>query len=129
MASTQRQTNVEIVQRIYTAFNDGDLDTVVGTLADDVEWTEPAGFFIGGTFNGPDAVRTEVMEPCAEKFETFTVDPERFLEDGNTVVILGAFHATTPDGEHIESPFAHVSEVADGEIVRFENFTDTALWP
>lgn len=128
MSSTQRQTNVEIVQSPYEAFNEQDIETALAPMADDIEWTEPKGAFFGGTYHSPEAVLENVFEPCMQEFDPFTVEPDRFIDGGNTVVVLGVFRATTQDGERIESPFAHIWELADSEVIRFTNYTDTALW-
>jgi ketosteroid isomerase-like protein len=127
MASTQR-SNVETVQTVYEGFNAGDLESVLATMADDIEWVEPLGFVFGGTYHGPNAVRENVFVPAMEEFETFRVEPDRFIDGGDTVVALGTFYATTESGEEVESPFAHVNELHDGHITRFVNYTDTALW-
>ncbi|WP_435362140.1 nuclear transport factor 2 family protein [Haloarchaeobius sp. DFWS5] len=127
MAATQRPTNVEIVRGLYDPFNEGDLETVLAAMADDIEWTEPAGCTSGGTYVGPDEIREKVFEVSMREFDPFVVEPERFIDGGDTVVVLGVFHATT-QGTEIESPFAHVLELKDGKVTRFENYTDTALW-
>ncbi len=128
MASA-RQSNVETVETVYESFNAGDIESALATMADDIEWTEPEGSFFGGTYHGPDAVRENVFEGAMEEFETFQVEPERFVDSGDTVVVEGTFHCTTQAGERIESPFAHVTELHDGHITEFVNYTDTALWP
>ena len=42
-------SNVETVETVYESFNEGDLESALATMADDVEWTEPEGSFFGGT--------------------------------------------------------------------------------
>jgi ketosteroid isomerase-like protein len=128
MASAQRQTNVEIVRGLYEAYNKQDLETAMATMADDIEWIEPEGFVFEGTQHGSKEVKKNVFEPSQQEFESFVVEPEQFIDGGDTVVVLGRFHATTKEGERIESPFAHVNELDHSKIVRFTNYTDTALW-
>ncbi|WP_306055048.1 nuclear transport factor 2 family protein [Natronococcus wangiae] len=123
-----RQTEIEVVQNWYETVGEQDVEAALSLLAADVEWNEPDGFFVSGVYHSPDAVLENVLEPSAQEFETFAVQPDRFLNDGSTVVALGSFRATTHQGEQIESPFAHVWEVDDGQIVRLTNYTDTALW-
>jgi ketosteroid isomerase-like protein len=127
MASKQRPTNVEIVAEMYDAFNARDTQRVLGRMAADVKWTEPAGSPFGGTFNGPEAVLHGVFRPARKLYDPFEVAPGRFVDAGDTVVVEGEFHGTTQDGREIVSPFAHVWEVENGEIVRMQNYTDTAL--
>ena len=74
-------------------------------------------------------MRENVFEEAMEEFEMLQVEPERFIDGGDTVVVEGTFHCTTHAGERIESPFAHVTKLRDGAITGFVNYTDTALWP
>ena len=104
------------------------MESTLAMMADDVEWTEPEGFMTGGTYHGPTEVLENVFLPCQEEFETFRVEPTRFIDGGDTVVALGSFHATTKAGEQIDSPFAHVYDLDNGRITRMLNYTDTALW-
>jgi hypothetical protein len=127
MASTT-QTNVETVQQVYESYNEGDIESVLALMADDVEWTEPEGSVFGGTYHRPTAVLENVFEPSMNEFEAFSVTSDEFIDAGETVVVRGTFHATTKSGQHIESPFAHVVSLQDGHITKFENYTDTALW-
>lgn len=127
MASA-RESNVEIVQTVYESFNDGDIDSALTTMADDIEWVEPDGFVFGGIYHSPDEVLENVFMPAKEEFEMFRVEPNRFIDGGDTVVTLGTFRATNEAGEVVESPFAHVNDLRDGRITHFENYTDTALW-
>ncbi|WP_458185192.1 nuclear transport factor 2 family protein [Haladaptatus sp. NG-WS-4] len=126
--TSARQSNVEIVQSLYESFNEGDIESALATMGDGVEWIEPEGFVFDGTYHSPDEVLENVFMPAKEEFETFRVEPDRFIDGGDTVVALGTFSATNEAGELIESPFAHVNDLHEGHITRFANYTDTALW-
>lgn len=128
MAVKQQSSNVELVEKLYEAFNAQNTQGVLRRMADDVEWTEPEGSPFAGTYHGPDAVLVNVFRPVRKAYDPFVVEAERFVDAGDTVVCTGTFHATTKDGRKIESPFAHIWEVADGEITEMRNYTDTALW-
>jgi uncharacterized protein len=52
-----------VVRRQYLASARGDLEALRATLADDVQWTEMAGFPLAGTYRTPDGVTAAVMEP------------------------------------------------------------------
>lgn len=126
--ATASHSNVETVERLYEGFNEGDIESVLALMDDDVEWVEPEGFVFPGISRGPDAVLANVFEPAMTDFEAFQVEPDRYIDGGETIVALGTFHATMTGGSRIESPFAHVCELQERRITRFENFTDTALW-
>ncbi|GAA0238889.1 nuclear transport factor 2 family protein [Haladaptatus pallidirubidus] len=127
MAATATD-NVELVRGIYDAFNQGDLDTVLASMADDVTWVEPEGDpLFGGTYQTPDDVRTHVFIPALEEYDDFTVTPNRFIDGSDTVVVEGVFTGTSKAGTPFELPFAHVCDVQDGKLTRFTNYEDTAL--
>lgn len=120
--------NVELVRGLYDAFNQGDLDTVLVGMADDITWTEPEGdSLFGGTYRTPDEVRTNVFLPAVEEYDDFTVTPKRFIDGGDSVVVEGVFAGTSKAGKPFEIPFAHVNEVQNGKLTRFTNYEDTAL--
>ncbi|WP_207587186.1 nuclear transport factor 2 family protein [Halomontanus rarus] len=127
MAATA-QSNVEIVEQLYEAFNRGDIETCLAGFAEDITWTEPEGSpQASGTYHSPDAVLKNVFEPAFERFESFEVAADRFIDGGDTVVVEGVFRSTLPGGNTMEVPYAHVIDLEDGKVQRFTNYEDTAL--
>jgi len=80
-------------------------------LASEVEWTEMAGFPLAGTYRTPEGVTANVMEKPAAEWESWTAHDDTYVVDGENVDVRVAHHFT----------------VRGGAIVRFEQFTDTAL--
>jgi ketosteroid isomerase-like protein len=118
----------EVVRRQYLAAATGDLDTPRETLAADVEWTEMAGFPLGGTYRGPDAVVTGVLARLAAEWDGFAAHDDRYITDGEDVVVLARYtgrHSGT--GKELNVRVAHHYTVRGGKIVRFEQFVDSAL--
>ena len=129
MARAAAKSNVELVQRVYDAFNEGDIDTPMATMAEDIKWIEPEGDIYGGTYHGPEEVLENVFTPCLEDFEDFQVDTDEFIDGGDTIVVLGTFngmHRTS--GKPLAVPFAHVCELENGRMTRFIDYLDTVLW-
>lgn len=89
-------------------------------------WIHPA---LGGEFNGVDSVINEVLIPFWENWE-LSLDFHRYIEDGNTIVVLATYHGTyKPTGNQVTEPTAHVWDLEDGKIIRFRQYVDTAsLW-
>ena len=128
MASTQ-QSNIDIVRATYENFNGGDVDAVLAAFDEGIEWTEPAGSPYGGTYRGPEAVLENVFGPSMEENDDFEVDAERFVDGGETVVVVGVFRGSNREtGARFDIPFAHVVDLTDGKVSRFVNYTDTATW-
>ena len=112
--------NVEIAKKAYEAFAAGDLETVLSTFDDDIEFVVPGNSTISGTYRGKAEV-TEFFAKLAEK--SFTNTPSRFVADDDVVVVIGQ---VTAGGE--SAPEADVSTFRGGKIVQLQAFSDTALF-
>ena len=118
----------DVVRRQYLASAAGDLAALRATLAPDVEWTEMAGFPLAGTYRTPETVTTNVMEALAREWETWVAHDDRYVVDGENVVVLARYTARhRGTGKALAVRVAHHFVVRGGLIVRFEQFVDTAL--
>ena len=112
----------------YDANARGDLPGMLAPLATDVAWTEMDGFPLGGTYVGPDAVRTNVFERLGRDWLNYSATLDSLYDAGDTIVATGWYAGTyPPTGNAMRCRFAHVWHVADGAVVAFEQFTDTQL--
>src|SRR2546430_6820881 len=84
----------DIVRRQYLASARGDLEALRATLADNVEWTEMAGFPLAGTYRTPNGVTTNVMEALARDWDDWTAHDDTYIIDGENVVVLARHPAT-----------------------------------
>lgn len=117
----------DVVRRQYVASANGDLAALRATLADDVEWTEMAGFPLAGTYRTPNGVTTAVMERLGADWDGWIAHDDTYVVDGENVVVLARYTATNKaTGKHINVRVAHHFIVRGGHIVRFEQFVDTA---
>ena len=111
--------NLETSKKAYEAFGKGDLETVLSTLDDDVEWVVPGNSAVSGTYRGKDKFM-ELVGKLAEK--SFTTTPERLFADGDDVVAI----TRTTAGE--ESALnADVLTYRNGKLVKAQSITDTAM--
>ena len=120
-------SNAEVVQGVYEAFGRGDFDTVVASLDPEIEWVEPEmeGLLYGGTHRGVEAVANEVFALIPQTWEKVELQPEEWIEDGDTVVVIGQFKARAKGQQEGSWRFAHVWEMRNGKAVRVEPFIDT----
>jgi ketosteroid isomerase-like protein len=117
----------DVVRRQYLASAHGDLEALRATLADDVEWTEMAGFPLAGTYRTPHGVTAAVMERLGEEWDDFIAHDDTYIVDGENVVVLARYTATNKaTGRDMSVRVAHHFIVRSGRIVRFEQFVDTA---
>jgi ketosteroid isomerase-like protein len=117
----------DVVRRQYLASARGDLEALRATLADDVEWTEMAGFPLAGTYRTPTGVTSAVMEQLGKDWDGWAAHDDTYVVDGDNVVVLARYTATNKTtGKDINVRVAHHFIVRGGRIVRFEQFVDTA---
>ncbi|OHV30930.1 DUF4440 domain-containing protein [Pseudofrankia sp. EUN1h] len=118
----------DVVRRQYLASAAGDLQALRATLAPDVEWTEMAGFPLAGTYRTPEGVTAGVMERLAGDWDGWTAHDDTYVVDGENVVVLARYTAVNKNtGKPLDVRVAHHFTVRGGQIVRFEQFVDTAL--
>src|SRR5256885_12965755 len=118
----------DVVRRQYLASARGDLEALRATLADDVEWTEMAGFPLAGTYRTPNGVTSAVMEALAQDWDAWTAHDDTYVVDGENVVVLARYTATNKGtGKNLNVRVTHHCLVRGGAIVRFEQFVYTAL--
>jgi ketosteroid isomerase-like protein len=128
MGLTDDTTPAAVVRRQYLASAAGDLAALRETLAPDVEWTEMAGFPLAGTYRTPEGVTSGVMEKLAQDWENWTAHDDTYVVNGENVVVLARYTATHKGtGKPLNVRVAHHFTVRGGQIVRFEQFVDTAL--
>ena len=120
-------TNKDIIEQAYASFAAGDVPAALAAFADDIEWSEPEGYPLGGTVVGPQAVLEDVFMRLGEIGDHFAVVPERFVADGDTVVALGNLTWKHKDtGVPASVKMAQVWTFRDGKAATFQQHTDTA---
>ena len=119
--------NVDVLKSGYDAFNSGDQETLARVFADDVRWEGSDDDRVpgSGTYEGRDDALA-ALGRAVGPFESFSSEPDEFVEDGDTVVVLGHTEARTKSGNELKVPFAHVWRMQDGTIKRGQLLTDTA---
>ncbi|BEL06291.1 nuclear transport factor 2 family protein [Actinoplanes sichuanensis] len=117
----------DVVRRQYLASATRDLEALRATLAPDVEWTEMAGFPLAGTYRTPEGVTGNVMEKLGADWDDWTAHDDTYVTEGENVVVLARYTAVNKaTGRSIDVRVAHHFVVRGGQIVRFEQFVDTA---
>jgi ketosteroid isomerase-like protein len=108
------------------AFARGDIPTVLGAFADDVEWFEAEGMPYGGPYRSGEAVLQNVFGPIAADVEGFAVTPEEYIASRASVVAIVRYTGTgKATGNALDEPAVHVWEIRDGRLARFRQFIDT----
>ncbi len=122
------QDNTRLVQEVYDNFNAGNLEALLGALADDIEWVLPdiPKVPFSGARRGRDSVAA-FFSAVAEHQEPKSFDVQGIIAQGDRAVAFGhyAWHVKST-GRDFEGDFAHIFTVEAGRITRFHEYTDTA---
>lgn len=121
--------NTDVVKKGYDAFAKGDLDTIRSIWSDDIDWQGPEYDPLpdAGHLHGTDAV-FEMFGRLAEHWDDFSVTPDEFVDDGDTVITLGHVEGQAKSsGEQVKVPFAHVWRMSGGKVERAQILEDTAV--
>lgn len=119
---------LDIVRAHYTASTRGDIAGMMAHVSPQVRWTEMAGFPCAGVWVGPQAVIDNVFSVLGREWDGYRFELENLIDGGDKIVGLGVYagthHAT---GRALRARVAHVWEIQGGQVVAFEQFTDTLL--
>jgi len=122
------RTPHQIIADHYAASDRKDLDAMFADVADDVQWTEMAGFPCAGTHVGRAQVIEKVFKVLSAEWEGYRFELERLVDGGDTVVGIGDYHGRhRKTGKDMHARVTHVWQLQGGKVRRFEQFTDTLL--
>lgn len=122
------QENMKIVERIFTAFGQGDIPTILNMLTEDIDWTfhGPAEIPFAGRYRGRKKV-AQFFTAIDETVEVEQFEPHEFIAKDDRVVVLG--HERTrvkSNGRIFESDWVDVFTLRNGKVVKIHEYYDTA---
>jgi ketosteroid isomerase-like protein len=122
------QENTGLVQQAYGYFQSGDIPSVLDSLSEDVEWSNPPleGVPVSGTWHGREQVG-QFFQTLGDNQEVRQFEPREFVAQDDKVIALGhyAWHVKST-GREWESDFVHVFTVRDGKVTGFQEYANTA---
>lgn len=117
--------NVDIIRGGYAAFAAGDIPGVLALFDDDMVWSTLASIRFGGVYHGP-AGAGEFFSTLPQNFAELRVEPERFIDAGDTVVASGRHRGRTATGNSFDVPWVHIWTLRDGRATSFTEVMDSA---
>ena len=115
----------ELLRERYAQFSQGDIENARSNWTDDFTWEggnseEMPG---GGTHEGKDQA-VQVLQEAVGAWDQFDLSADEFLEEGDTVVVLG--HTDVKKGDNsAQLPVVHVWRWEGDEIKRLQIRGDT----
>ena len=121
-------SNTEFIRGLYEKFAQGDVPSVLAAFDDNIVWIEAEGTPYGGTYRSGDEIVQNVFMKLATEWAGYTATPEKFHDAGDTIIVAGKYSGSyNATGKGMSTPFAHVWTIDDGKVVKFVQYTDTAV--
>ena len=125
---SQESDNVALVQSLYAAFAHGDMETLLGALAEDIEWVFPgprdAIRFAGNHRGLPEVIAFFVA--LNEELEFEKLEPREFIAERDKVVVTGGSRIKGKrTGRAADNEWVAVITVRGGRIARYQVYEDT----
>lgn len=124
-------SNVKTVQAAYAAFANNDPSVLFGAMAPDAQWHEAENTPLasGSPYIGAQAIGEGVFGRIFGAFDNFTATPDRFIDGGDDVVVLGRYRGLSKQsGAQFDAAFCHVYRFEGDRIVSFTQYTDSEQW-
>jgi ketosteroid isomerase-like protein len=115
------RTDVEVVRRMFTAFDEQKWQVALDLLDRDIEWSPTEGRYRG--HQGVLSAMAEWLEP----WEDHTVEAEEILEaDDRVLAVVRLTGRGTGSGLEIDQRFFQLYDVDEGRIVRMVEYVTRA---
>jgi ketosteroid isomerase-like protein len=124
-------SNAHTLKAAYAALANNDPSVLFGAMAPDIEWNQAEGNPLAdrNPYVGGQAIGEGVFGRLMAAIDSFTATPDRFVESGDEVIVLGRYGGTMKhNGGKLDAPFCHVFRFDGDRIVTFQQFTDSAQW-
>jgi len=116
--------NVEVVRRGFEAFNQRDVDGLVGLCHPDCEWLPFRAQLEGEVYRGHDGIRRFVSE-LDDDWTEFEIHPEELNDLSGRVLVMGRVRALAgASGIAVDTLAGFVLEMRDGLMERLVSHSD-----
>jgi uncharacterized protein len=120
--------NKQLFQNIFAGFSVGNAQIFIDSLADDIRWTITGTTAWSKTYDGKQAVRTEILQPLRAQFaDQYTSTLHRLIAEDDYVVVECRGRVTTKTGKPYNNIYCWVCRIADGEVKELTEYMDTEL--
>ncbi|HUG21245.1 nuclear transport factor 2 family protein [Piscinibacter sp.] len=120
--------NKRLMQRICEELAKGNGKPFVESLVDDFVWTLIGTTAWSGTYRGKRDVVDQLLKPLFAQFDgPYTNTAQRFIAEGDLVVVECRGLATTRLGKRYDNTYCWVCRIADGKLRELTEYMDTQL--
>lgn len=123
------ERNTQLMQTMFTEFAWGEHQTFLDQTSEELVW-EIAGITPWSrTYRGKAEVLAELMRPIRAQFaEPQILTAERFIAEGDHVVVTFRGRVTTKEGRPYHGTYCWICRIEDGMLKHVVEYLDTALF-
>jgi len=121
--------NKQLLRHVYAEISKGNVQPLLDSLADDVEWTIIGSTALSGTSRGKQEVIDKLLKPVRARLADGPIvfQPERFIAEGEYVVMQAEGRATALSGKPYNNTYCIVCRIVDGKVKEMVDYIDTEL--
>jgi len=120
--------NKQLMQRIFAELSKGNSRPFVDSMADDFRWTVTGTTKWSKTYEGKEAVLTELFGTLRSKIgDKIRTTAHRFIAEGDHVVVEARGNNTTKSGIPYNNTYCFVFRIAEGQVKELTEYMDTEL--
>jgi len=120
--------NKQLLQHIYSELSKGNATPFLENMAEDVRWTIMGTTRWSKTYEGKQAILTELLGPLFAQFaDQYTATANRFIAEDDLVVAEVIGRVTTKSGKPYNNSYCYIFRLADGKIQEVKEYLDTQL--
>ena len=116
----------EIVKRMWTAWCAGDLESALGSMADDITWTIPGNRNVSGRHQGKDQMRQLFAEVHGLFPSGLQVDYHKLHTAPDSVTAEMTIKGPAFNGRHYENAYCIVFDISEDKIQNGRVYVDMA---
>ena len=125
----EKPAKSEYIKKLYNAFAEGDVETVMAGFAEDIQWNEAENFIYadGNPYVGGGAVAEGVFARLGSEWEYWNLENIKFFNvDTNMVLVTGRYKALNKaSSKELDAQFAHLWTLKYSLASSFQQYTDT----
>lgn len=122
------EQNKQLIAKGYELFGKGDIDALLATYADNIEWSSPEvdNVPFSGSYHGKEEVR-QFFTDLENALTPLEFTPREMIAEGDKVVVLGhEAWSVRANNRRMEGDWVHVFTIRDGLVVAFQDYPHTA---
>jgi len=120
-------SNEELIKQFYVAFKNNDKETYLKLCDENIEWQTAEGMPNESNYIGKEEVFKNYFPNMLKNFKEFHAIPEQILDLKEHIRVTEKYVGISIKDKKFEVSFSHVYKIEKNKIIKFRQFTDTAI--